>query len=153
MPPIVKVYEAIGALADRRVKDSGGRTVEVVASDGKTSYVVEIDEDGRVISASDNASYWQGYIGYPGIAVMIGRGLYQPSHATLEALRGIPWREINRQFRNDWTKVINQVEQQAAERGFDPATIRADCEAALAALLRLAPLRGRRLKPARANLH
>ena len=47
---------------------------EVVSSDGTKKYRVEISADGREISSNDNASYWQGYLGYPAIAVLMARG-------------------------------------------------------------------------------
>jgi len=73
MPPLIKVYEALGAVADSRVRILGERHAAVVSSEGDKTYAVEIAE--REVSANDNASYWQGYLGYPGIAVMITRGL------------------------------------------------------------------------------
>jgi hypothetical protein len=147
MPPIVKVYEAIGAIADGRVEDSGKGGAQVASSDGARRYDVEIGRDGREVSSNDNASFWQGYLGYPAIAVLIGRGLYTPDERTFEALRGIPWREINQRLRNDWDKTVAEVERQAAARGFDIDKIRADAEAIMAALVKLAPYRGARRRP------
>ena len=75
MPPPIKVYEAIGAIGDGRVRaidnSDPPRVWEVVSSDGAKKYRVEISADGREISSNDNASYWQGYLGYPAVAVLL----------------------------------------------------------------------------------
>ncbi len=53
-PPIEKILEAYTAIADGHVK-------------------LENDQ-ALVTSSNDNASYWQGYLGYPGIAVLMLQG-------------------------------------------------------------------------------
>jgi hypothetical protein len=147
MPPRVKIYEALGALADGRIEldtQGGGR---VGSSSGDKVYTVEVGADGREIAANDNASYWQGYLGYPAIAVLIARGLYTPHPRVLAALKGIPWKAINRRNRNDWERTTAEVEREARERGCDVTLMRAESEAILAALGGLAPYRTRRLRP------
>ena len=153
MPPPIKVYEAIGAIGDRRVRaidNSDPPNVwEVVSSDGAKKYRVEISADGREISSNDNASYWQGYLGYPAIAVLIARGTL---HATAEATRmlaGIPWKELNRRFKNDYTRTTAEVARIVAERGGDFDAIHAEAASILDALAALAPLQGARRRPPR----
>ena len=148
MPPRVKIYEALGAIADGRVEldaqDGGGR---VGSSSGDKTYTVEVGADGREIAANDNASYWQGYLGYPAIAMLIARGLHAPDPSVLDALKGIAWKTINRRNRNDWERTVAEVEQDAREKGFDVDLIRTEADAILAALSALAPYRTRRLRP------
>jgi hypothetical protein len=57
MPPPIKVYEAIGAIGDGRVRsiDGAQNVWEVVSSDSAKKYRVEISADGREISSNDNA--------------------------------------------------------------------------------------------------
>src|SRR5271156_4892647 len=92
MPPPIKVYEALGAIGDGRIRalDSGAAPNgwEVVSSDGTKTYRVDISADGREISSNDNASYWQGYLGYPAIAVLMARGFYRPPANGTDALAG-----------------------------------------------------------------
>src|SRR5216684_3776484 len=107
LPPIIKVYEALGALADRRVQIADERSATVASSDGRKIYAVEIE--GQTISSNDNASYWQGYIGYPAIAVLIAQGALSFPRETVEALRGIPWKELNRRFHNDYARTLTEV--------------------------------------------
>ena len=73
-PPKAKVYEALSAVADGRVTLMGGEKAEVVSSDGTKTYHVEWSPDSNQITSNDNASYWQGYLGYPIIAVLDGFG-------------------------------------------------------------------------------
>jgi len=148
MPPLVKVYEALGAIGDGRVRLEDNLHALVTSSEGNKTYEVENSADGREISSNDNASYWQGYLGYPGIAVLIQRGILPAPPATvIDALTGIPWKEINRRFRNDWAKTITEVEKVAERSGYDPNAIRTQAEAILRALARLKPRCGRRRRP------
>src|SRR5229473_3132381 len=89
MPPLIKVYEALGAIADGRVQIQDERSATVVSSEGDKTYAVAIA--AREVSANDNASYWQGYLGYPAIAVMIERNLVSARGDAINALGGIQW--------------------------------------------------------------
>src|SRR6202167_6468993 len=106
IPPLVKVYEALGAIGDGRVRIEDDRRATVTSSDGSKAYEVEMSVDGREIASNDNASYWQGYVGYPAIAVLIARGLYPPPAHPTAPLAGIPWKELNRKYKNDWAKTL-----------------------------------------------
>ena len=75
MPPLAKVYEALGAIGDGRVRIEDTHHASVTSSDGAKVYTVETSADGTEISSNDNASFWQGYLGYPAIAMLIVRGL------------------------------------------------------------------------------
>ncbi|MGA2411165.1 MAG: hypothetical protein ABSG46_12350 [Candidatus Binataceae bacterium] len=147
MPPIAKVYEALGAIGDGRVHLTDATRASVISSSGDKAYTVELDPVSHQIASNDNASYWQGYLGYPAIAVLILRGLCQPQAAILKALAGVPWKELNTRFRNDYDRTLAEVLAKAEARGADPAAIRAEAAVVLEALRAYAPRRGRRLKP------
>jgi hypothetical protein len=153
MPPPIKVYEALGAIGDGRVRpiddsDAPGGW-DVVSSDGAKTYRVEISADGREISSNDNASYWQGYLGYPAIAVLMARGTLHASAEVTRMLAGIPWKELNRRFKNDYARTTAEVARIVTERGGDLDAIRAEAAAILDALAALAPERGARRRPPR----
>ena len=74
MPPIAKVYEALSAVADGRVKLTGETTAEVLSSERDKTYTVKWSGGERSITSNDNATRWQGYIGYPIIAVLLETG-------------------------------------------------------------------------------
>jgi hypothetical protein len=149
MPPLAKIYEAIGALGDGRVQLEDERYASVLSSDRSKTYQVEISADRRTISSNDNASYWQGYLGYPGIAVMLKRGFCPVRTEAINALKGIPWKELNRRFRNDYHRTIKEVMRRAEERGFDPEVLAAEAETVLSKLREFAPLSGARRRLAR----
>ena len=153
MPPPIKVYEAIGAIGDGRVRaidDSAApRGWDVVSSGGAKTYRVEVSADGREINSNDNASYWQGYLGYPAIAVLIARGTLRASAEATRALAGIPWKELNRRFKNDYARTTTEVARIVAERGGDFDAIRAEAAAILDALATLGLERGARRRPPR----
>ena len=91
LPPAAKVYEAFGAVADGRVHLGAPGQAEVVSSGGDRRYTVEWTDDLATIAANDNASYWQGYLGYPAVAVLLAVGRSAPmrrSSACSPACRG-----------------------------------------------------------------
>lgn len=151
MPPMVKVYEAMGAIGDGRVRIEGANRATVASSEGDKTYTVELSDDGRTISSNDNASYWQGYLGYPAIAVLLARGLYRSPANVIDSLADIPWKEINTRFRNDYAKTIAEVLKTVEKRGHDPEAVRIEAEAIMNALEKFAPLKGARRRPPAAS--
>lgn len=147
IPPLVKAYEALGAVGDGRVKIVNDTHAVVTSSSGGKNYQVETSTGGREISSNDNASYWQGYLGYPAIAVLIERGLYRAPANVTDALAGIPWQEINRRNRNNYAKTLAEVDKLIEENGHDPDAVRSEAEALLDWLTKLKPRRGTRRRP------
>jgi len=117
MPPSEKVYEALSAVADGRVTLTGPTSAEVGSSSGDKKYLVEWSADGSEISSNDNASYWQGYIGYPIIAVLLVTGRISYDQAAGEALRGLEWKKLNKQHKNDYAKAVKAVLDDLEARG------------------------------------
>lgn len=69
-PPIMKVYEALSVLADKRIHLSG-TTATVDSSKGNKVYEVVYDPEGNTIVASDSGSFWQRYVSYPSITLLL----------------------------------------------------------------------------------
>jgi hypothetical protein len=147
MPPPIKVYEALGAIGDGRVRIEDDHRALVTSSEGDKTYEVELSDHGREISSNDSASYWQGYLGYPAIAVLLIRGLYRAPANVIDALAGIPWKEINRRFKNDYEQTLAEVNKTVEASGHDPDAIAIEVESIIEALRKLAPMRGRRRRP------
>jgi len=59
-PPVAKVYEALSAVGDGRVKLTGDTSAQVVSSGGDKTYTVKWSPDGGEITSDDNATRWQG---------------------------------------------------------------------------------------------
>ncbi|MBR7517949.1 hypothetical protein KC217_19935, partial [Mycobacterium tuberculosis] len=71
LPKIEKVYEALSAVLDGRVELKAERSAAVTSSSRDKAYTVEWSDDDKKIISNDNATYYQGYMGYPIIAVVI----------------------------------------------------------------------------------
>lgn len=147
MPPLAKIYEALGAIGDGRVHFDDATRASVVSSSGDKTYTVELDSGTHQISSNDNASYWQGYLDYPAIAVLILHGIYSPHPETLKALSGVPWKELNTRYHNDYARTLDDVLARADTLGIDPAALRAEAAAMLEALRAYGARRGKRLRP------
>lgn len=151
MPPLVKVYEALGAIGDGRVRIEDAQRAAVTSSDGAKTYIVETSADGTEISSNDNASFWQGYLGYPAIAMLIARGLIEVDRTAMRALAGVPWKALNTRYRNDYDRTLEEVLQGALAQGYDLDAIRAAAATVLAAVRKMAPRQGPRRRPPRAR--
>lgn len=115
MPPIEKVYEAYSAIADERIIMHDTYAL-VKSSDGKKTY--EVDWKDNVYSSSDNATYWQGYPGYPVLAVLMLQGKLPYHKENAEKMKNVPWKKWtistsgtmplrqNMSFRN-WKKKVS----------------------------------------------
>lgn len=101
IPPILKVYEALGAIGDQRVFVDGSKA-EVISSDGNKKYDVVYSATENAIMANDNGSYWVGYLGYPSIAYLMQKGILKYNSLYGEALRGIEWKKLNAKNKNDY---------------------------------------------------
>ena len=147
MPPVAKVYEALSALADGRVRIVSPGRAEVVSSSGEKTYAVTWSEDGRQVSSNDNASIWQGYTGYPIIAVLLAAGRISCDPAIAAQLGGVPWHDLNERFKRDYDAAVESVLQDIESRGGDRAPIVRQVEAIYRQLESLGLERGPRRAP------
>ncbi len=114
-PPKIKIYEALGSIGDKRISVAEN-TAEVYSSSRRKKYIVKYDPDINAIMANDNASYWAGYLGYPSIAFLLVKGIidYNPKYAN--ALKEIPWKDINVKYRSNYAKTEEYVKEILAKR-------------------------------------
>jgi hypothetical protein len=129
-PPLIKVYEALGCLADGRLEVDGNSAKCFSSSRGKF-YTVSYDPATKAIMANDNGSYWKGYLGYPEIAFLMQCGELPYEKKFADALTGIAWKDINTKFKNDFSKTEKFVEELAAERGIEQTGLREFAESVL----------------------
>lgn len=107
MPPLEKAYEAYSALADGRVQMRESSAL-VGSSDGSKTY--EVRWEGDVYSSDDNGTYWQGYPGYPVIAVLILQGrLPGLEKDCLGDLAGVDWKALNDAHRRDYAAAADEA--------------------------------------------
>ncbi|MCH5223010.1 MAG: hypothetical protein J1E82_03130 [Muribaculaceae bacterium] len=113
LPPIEKVFEAWTALADHRIKLEGNEA-RVSSSDGEKSYSVKFA--GEQYSSDDNATFWQGYAGYPVIALLMIQGRLPYDEEEARLWKNINWTQLNKQHKNRYAEAVAQV---AGERDID----------------------------------
>lgn len=109
LPPIAKIYEAISAIADNRVAITGPHEACVTSSSGAKCYTVRWSDDRREFTADDSASFWQGYTGYPIIAVLLALGEIPYDPALARPLAGVPWKALNVRFKRDYGAAVDSV--------------------------------------------
>lgn len=156
LPPIEKIYEAYTAVADNRVLmptpeeglllgESGEATV--MSSDGSRSYLVTWQ--GDTYTSSDNATYWQGYPGYPVIAVLMSQGKLPLDTDVARIFSGVNWHKLNKDHNNDYAAAVSDV---MSDRVHDRAMVDADVQQVYSSLASL-PLTIRRgaMRPPQRN--
>ncbi|MBN2283824.1 MAG: hypothetical protein JXO48_08030 [Deltaproteobacteria bacterium] len=146
MPPKAKVYEALSALADERVAITGPTSAQVESSSRNRTYDVTWSEDLREITSNDNASYWQGYMGYPIIAVLMKLGRLPFDDRIAGMLAGVPWKAINDRFKRDYDRATDHVLDLAEEQGANRQEIVQEVEKIYRQLGELGLVRAQRRK-------
>lgn len=116
LPPIEKIHEAYSAIADKRVVLKENEA-EVSSSDLAKTYLVKWKDE--VYSSNDNASYWQGYVGYPIIAVLMLQGKLSLDQEIAAYFTGINWKKINTEYKNKFSEAVGQIMGELREKGID----------------------------------
>jgi hypothetical protein len=117
MPPRIKVYEALGSVADGRVTVDGKKG-KVVSSKKDKTYTVEFNGKDEIM-ANDNGSYWQGYLGYPSIAFLMQKGVIGYDKKTADSLTDIAWNDVNKKFKRDYGSTEKYCLDLTEERGMN----------------------------------
>lgn len=113
-PPIIKVYEALGSVADNRIEVTGNEA-KVFSSSGNKFYTVNYDPDTQSIMTNDNGSFWKGYLGYPAIAFLMKIGILPYEEGTGNLLKNIKWKDINQRLKNDFEKTLDFILESKTE--------------------------------------
>lgn len=140
LPPIEKVYEAWTAIADNRVSLHPDHAI-VSSSDGTKEYIVRFKENEY--SSDDNATYWQGYAGYPVIAVLMLQGRLPLDREEADLWKNINWTELNKKHKNKYAAAVAEIEE---ARHIDPHTASSDAEKVMQTLASLPLIIKRKIK-------
>ena len=89
MPPIAKIYEAFTCIADKRIQMN--------------------KKDAIVSSSNDNASYWQGYPGYPIIAILLLQNKLTYNEEIILLFKKINWHDLNEKYNRNYDKAVEEV--------------------------------------------
>jgi len=120
LPPIEKIPEAYSAIADNRVVMSENSAF-VDSSDHSKRYTVTWD--GDLYTSNDNASIWQGYAGYPMIAVLMLQGKLPFDKSIASHFNGINWKKLNTKHKNKYDKAVADILGLLKEKGVDTKMI------------------------------
>lgn len=105
--PKAKIYEAFSALGDKRIKLLDENHAIVISSNFKKEY--QLVWNNKEISSTDNATFWQGYPGYPVIAIWILKNVVTVSEEIFSLFKGINWNQLNEKYKRDYDEAINEV--------------------------------------------
>lgn len=125
MPPVEKIYEAYSAIADGRVVMEN-EAARVVSSEHTKVYTVKWT-DG-IYYSNDSASYWQGYAGYPIIAVLMLQGKLKFDRSTADFFKGIDWKELNIRYKSKYDQAAKEVFNAMKAKGVDINEVRERAE-------------------------
>jgi hypothetical protein len=106
LPPIEKIYEAYSAIAGNRITMHNDHAA-VLSSDRSKHYTVTWD--GNTFASDDNATYWQGYAGYPVIAVLMKQEKLSLNMKIASHFAGVNWTELNTKYKRDYSKAAAAV--------------------------------------------
>ncbi|MEQ9716450.1 MAG: hypothetical protein ABGF52_13100 [Candidatus Asgardarchaeum sp.] len=113
LPPRIKILEALGSIADKRITKINDGEYKVVSSTGEREYTVRVDLKNLKIDSTDSGSVYKGYLGYPSIAVLMLEGVLPFSEKISNALKGIKWKELNEKYKAYWKTefVVKKIAQ------------------------------------------
>ncbi len=128
MPPIQKILEAYTAIVDKHVELKNNEALVTSSNDAKT-YTVSWDDD--IYHSNDNATYWQGYAGYPIIAVLMLQGKIPFDQKLADNFASVNWNEVNAKFKRNYAKAASEV---IKEKGLDEKEVMGELEKVYGAL-------------------
>ncbi len=134
LPPKEKIYEAWSAIADGRVALAEG-SATVRSSDGSKTYTVRWE--GDLYSSDDNASHWQGYPGYPILAVLMLQGRLPFDAGTAAPFRRIDWNRLNKRYRSRYDRAAEEVMSRLQNEGVDTGALKREADAVYRAIEKL----------------
>ena len=105
-PPIEKILEAYTAIADGHVKLENDQALVTSSNETKT-YTVTFHDN--TYTSNDNASYWQGYLGYPGIVVLMLQGKLPYDKELAQQFAGVDWNKINQEYKRNYAQTADAV--------------------------------------------
>jgi len=122
IPPRIKVLEALGAIADGRIKLLDSKNAFVLSSDGSRKYKVYVNLEKNEAHSTDNGTKYRGYIGYPIIAFLMLQKKLPFDKKIADALKEIPWKKLNEKYKRYYI-VEKIVKEKAKNNGVDSKDI------------------------------
>ena len=127
VPHISKIYEALTAIADGRFEFTSENTAKCYSSSRNKFYEIEYDPATESIMANDNTSYYTRSLSYPMVAFLMLKDRIEYPKYLLDSLKGYKWKDINKQFKNNFDKAVEFVLVDLSEKGQNREKIHQDC--------------------------
>jgi len=105
-PHISKVYEALSAIADKRIELVDDNTAHCTSTSRGKFYTITYDPQTSSIMSNDNTAYFTKSVSYPILALLILKGVLSYNTTLLPPLKNIPWKDLNQKHKNDYDKSI-----------------------------------------------
>jgi hypothetical protein len=118
IPPRIKVLEALGCIADKRIIVLDEKRAKVISSERNKEYFIYLDLEKNIAYGNDNGTKLKGYIGYPIIAFLMIKKVLPFDEKIANALSQIPWKRLNERYKN-YSIVEKIVKNIAKERGIE----------------------------------
>lgn len=118
--PIEKIHEAFSAISDNRITLFENKAT-VYSSDKKKNYTVQWQDNEY--SSNDNATYWQGYPGYPVIAVLMLEGKLTYDKEICALFKGINWKSLNDKHKRNYSKAVSEVLDELSKKDVDISAV------------------------------
>ena len=99
-PHISKIYEALTAIADKRIELVGDDKARCYSSSRGKYYEVEFDLKTNSFMSNDNTAYYTESFSYPMVAVLLMTDQIDYDKQLLGILAGIFWKDINQKYKN-----------------------------------------------------
>uniref|UniRef100_A0A7C2Z8X5 Uncharacterized protein n=1 Tax=Ignisphaera aggregans TaxID=334771 RepID=A0A7C2Z8X5_9CREN len=122
LPPRIKILEALGCIADGRIKMLSDREALVISSEGTRKYYVYVDLERGLAYSNDNGTKFKKYIGYPIIAFLMLRNAVTFDENLARSLSGIPWKKLNETYKR-YSIVETIILQEVKSKGINESFI------------------------------
>lgn len=108
MPPREKIHEAISVLADGRIEIDGTHA-SITSSDYSKLYTVTWNTGKSCFTSNDSATYWQGYPGYPVLAVLMQMNVLPVASDLGVYFKNINWHALNTKYKRNYAAAADEV--------------------------------------------
>ncbi|MEI8067631.1 MAG: hypothetical protein WCG91_01615 [Candidatus Shapirobacteria bacterium] len=120
---VIKIYEALSAIADDRVEVFGNEG-RCFSPTGEKVWDIKYNPTNNSINSNDNSAYYTHSLSYPMIAYLMVVRVIPYKAELLDTLQNISWEDINENFKNDYDKSIKFVLGELKREGLDVEEIK-----------------------------
>ena len=101
-----KIPEAYTTIEDGRINLYNDYAL-VKSSNNEKEYLIKWQDN--IYYSNDNSTYWQGYPGYPIIAVLMLQGKISLNREISKYFQNINWHELNKQNKRNYQKSLEDI--------------------------------------------